>query len=73
MSSNPSLYQRRRPPNAQELESIPWLRLLQLHERDRAVSALQVTQVFAGEHGRSFQKSKAVVVMRSPRVRASAT
>ena len=50
MSSNPSLYQRRRPPNTQELESIPWLRLLQLHERDRAVSALQVTQVFAGEH-----------------------
>ncbi|MDD3018153.1 MAG: Crp/Fnr family transcriptional regulator [Comamonas sp.] len=50
MSSNPSLYQRRRPPNAQELESIPWLRLLQPHERDRAVSALQVMQVLVGEN-----------------------
>ena len=30
-------------------------------------------QVVSGQHGRSFQKSKAAVVMRSPRVRASAT
>jgi len=50
MSSSSSLYQRRRPPNAQELEGIPWLRVLQPHERDRAVSALQVTQVFVGEY-----------------------
>ncbi len=34
----------------QELGSIPWLRLLQPHERDRAVSSLQISQAMPGEH-----------------------
>ena len=44
------MYQRRRAPSAQELDSIPWLRLLLPHERDRAVGAIQVTQATPGEH-----------------------
>lgn len=50
MSSTPSLYQRRRTPCAQELDGIPWLRLLQPHERDRAVNAIHVTQANPGEY-----------------------
>lgn len=34
----------------QELDSIPWLHLLQPHERDRAVSSLQISQAMPGEY-----------------------
>ena len=37
-----TLHQRRRPPTADELQAIPWLRLLQPGERARAVAELQV-------------------------------
>lgn len=40
---------RRRSALLQELDSIPWLELLQPHERDRAASAIQVMQVSAGD------------------------
>jgi len=49
MSSPPSLFQRRRPPLPHELDEIPWLRLLQPPERERAVADLQVTEAEAGE------------------------
>ena len=49
MNTKSSLYQRRRPPSMQELDGIPWLRLLQPHERERAASALQVTLAMPGE------------------------
>lgn len=50
MSSRTSLYQRRRPATPEEIEAIPWIHLLQPHERERAVSALLVTEACAGEY-----------------------
>lgn len=50
MTAATSLYQRRRAPNHEELANIPWLRVLLPHERDRAVSAIQVTQALPGEN-----------------------
>ena len=49
MSSPPSLYQRRRSPLPHELDEIPWLRLLQPPERERAVADLQVGETEVGE------------------------
>jgi CRP-like cAMP-binding protein len=51
-SSSPSsstLHQRRRGPTPHELDGIPWLRLLQPAERERAVADLQVVEVETGE------------------------
>lgn len=50
MSFSTSLYQRRRPATAQEIDAIPWMRLLLPRERERAVGALQVTHASAGEY-----------------------
>lgn len=50
MSSSHSLYQRRRPATAQEIEAIPWIHLLLPKERERAVAALQVTHACVGEY-----------------------
>ncbi|MCY1165442.1 MULTISPECIES: Crp/Fnr family transcriptional regulator [Polaromonas] len=45
-----TLHQRRRPPTADELQAIPWLRLLQPGERARAVAELQVGDAAAGDY-----------------------
>jgi CRP-like cAMP-binding protein len=50
MSSDNSLFHRRRPLNAQELDSIPWLRLLAPPERERAVSDLQISDASPGDY-----------------------
>jgi CRP-like cAMP-binding protein len=50
MSKDPSLHQRRRPPSAAELAGIPWLGLLQGHERERAVAELQIGDALAGDY-----------------------
>lgn len=49
-SLTPSLHQRRRPVLSQELDDIPWIHLLQSHERQCAAAALQVSQACAGEY-----------------------
>lgn len=48
--SHTALHYRRRPPLLQELDSIPWMRMLQPHERDRAVSALHIMQAHPGDY-----------------------
>lgn len=50
MNTKSTLHQRSRLPTELELRSIPWMRLLLPHERDRAVSALHVTQAYPGEY-----------------------
>ncbi|MGE8397849.1 MAG: Crp/Fnr family transcriptional regulator [Comamonas sp.] len=50
MSSSHSLYQRHRAATEQEIEAIPWMRLLLPKERERAAAALQVTHACAGEY-----------------------
>jgi CRP/FNR family transcriptional regulator, cyclic AMP receptor protein len=50
MSPRHSLYQRRRPATAQEIDAIPWIRLLLPRERDKALAGLQVTQADLGEY-----------------------
>ena len=50
MSSDLSLHQRRRPATAEELDSIPWLKLLQPPEHERAVSELMVGNAFPGDY-----------------------
>lgn len=50
MSSRISLYQRRRSASPEEIEAIPWVRLLAPAERERALSTLLVTQACAGEY-----------------------
>ena len=49
MTSRTTLYQRRRPATAEEIVGIPWMRLLQPHERERAIASLQVTEACIGE------------------------
>jgi CRP/FNR family cyclic AMP-dependent transcriptional regulator len=49
MNDDLSLHQRRRPPTPQELEGIPWLKLLQPAERDRAATSLRVGDAKAGD------------------------
>lgn len=50
MNRDVSLYQRRRPPAASELEGIPWLGELLEDERQRAVAALVVGNAQAGDY-----------------------
>lgn len=45
-----SLHRRRRLPTAAELESIPWLRLLEPAARERAVASLRVGDATAGDY-----------------------
>lgn len=45
-----SLYQRRRCATPEEIASIPWMRVLQPHERERACASVLVTQACAGEY-----------------------
>jgi len=50
MSIDLTLHQRRRKPSHDELQDIPWLRLLRVDERARAVEALQVGDAEAGDY-----------------------
>ena len=50
MSTDLTLHQRRRLPTPEELQSIPWLRLLQPDERARAVAELQVGDAAPGDY-----------------------
>ena len=50
LSSDLTLHQRRRRPAPDELQGIPWLRLLQGDERARAVAALQVGDAATGDY-----------------------
>ncbi len=50
MSSDLSLHQRRRTATAQELDNIPWLKLLQPAEHERAVSELMVGNAMPGDY-----------------------
>ncbi|QNP50065.1 Crp/Fnr family transcriptional regulator [Diaphorobacter aerolatus] len=50
MSQELSLHQRRRLPSAQELDGIPWLRLLNSHERERAIASLLVGDALRGDY-----------------------
>lgn len=49
MSSDHSLYHRRRPPTAGELNNIPWLGLLASSERELAISDLLIGDAKAGD------------------------
>jgi CRP-like cAMP-binding protein len=49
MSSDHSLYQRRRPPTANELNNIPWLGLLAPAEHELAVSDLLIGDALPGD------------------------
>ena len=49
MESDASLFQRRRPLTAEELASIPWLRLLAPDQRVRAVDDLKISDAKPGE------------------------
>ena len=50
MATDLTLHQRRRPPTPDELDTIPWLRLLQPEERARAVAGLLVGDAAAGDY-----------------------
>ncbi len=50
MKTEASLFQRRRPLTAAELDVIPWLKLLSVDERARANEDLQVTEALAGDY-----------------------
>ncbi len=50
MSSDLSLHQRRRAPTPDELQGIPWLRLLRPDERAYAVAELQVGDAAPGDY-----------------------
>ena len=45
-----TLHQRRRTPTPDELQGIPWLRLLRPDERARAVAQLQVSDAASGDY-----------------------
>ena len=49
MAAESALFLRRRPLHAHELAMIPWLRLLSVEERERAVEDLKVTEAQAGD------------------------
>jgi CRP-like cAMP-binding protein len=49
MKSEVTLFQRRRPLTAAELDVIPWLKLLSAPERERAVEDLKITDAGAGD------------------------
>ncbi len=48
--SDSSIFHRRRPLSAPELDTIPWLKLLAPHERERAVDDLKITDAQPGEY-----------------------
>ncbi|MDD5333395.1 MAG: Crp/Fnr family transcriptional regulator [Rhodoferax sp.] len=50
MSYDNSLHQRRRPLTTAELDAIPWIGLLTVPERERAVDDLKITDASAGEY-----------------------
>jgi len=50
MATELSLHQRRREPTADELAGIPWLRVLQPDERDRAILAIKVGDALPGDY-----------------------
>jgi CRP-like cAMP-binding protein len=50
MTTDSSLHQRRRPLTESELNAIPWIHLLQGHERERAVDDLRIAQAVPGEY-----------------------
>ncbi|MBK5207716.1 MAG: Crp/Fnr family transcriptional regulator [Polaromonas sp.] len=50
MSTDLTLHQRRRAPTLDELQGIPWLRLLQPEERARAMAALLVGDAAPGDY-----------------------
>jgi CRP/FNR family cyclic AMP-dependent transcriptional regulator len=50
MPTEQSLHQRRRDPSAAELAGIPWLDVLQPHERQRAVADIKVTDANPGDY-----------------------
>jgi CRP/FNR family transcriptional regulator, cyclic AMP receptor protein len=50
LSSDLTLHQRRRKPTPEELQGIPWLRLLQGEERVRAVAAILVGDAAPGDY-----------------------
>lgn len=50
MPSDLTLHQRRRMPTSDELQGIPWLRLLQPEDRVRAVAALLVGDAAPGDY-----------------------
>lgn len=50
MSARTSLYLRRRIATPEELAAIPWMRVLQPHERAQASDALLVTEAGVGEY-----------------------
>ncbi len=54
MPTDLTLHQRRRAPTADELQGIPWLRLLQPEERARAVAELQVGDAAPGDYVARF-------------------
>ncbi len=50
LPSETNLYQRRRLLTAEELDAIPWLRLLEPAERQRAVDDLRITDAAPGDY-----------------------
>ena len=50
MTTDNALHQRRRPLNAVELDTIPWLSLLSAKERERAVDDLQISDASPGDY-----------------------
>ena len=50
MAQESSLHQRRRAPGAAELDGIPWLKVLQEPERERAQLELRVTDAQPGDY-----------------------
>ena len=49
MKIEATLFQRRRPLTATELDVIPWLKLLSASERERAVEDLKIADAEAGD------------------------
>ena len=50
MSTEPSLHGRRRPARNDELEAIPWLAVLDEHQRERVVREIQVSDATPGDY-----------------------
>jgi CRP/FNR family cyclic AMP-dependent transcriptional regulator len=50
MTTEPSVYQRRRAPTADELAHIPWVARLQPRERDRVLAEIVVSDPMPGDH-----------------------
>jgi CRP/FNR family cyclic AMP-dependent transcriptional regulator len=49
MSTEPSLHGRRRPARNDELEAIPWLAVLDVHQRDRVALEIKVSDAMPGD------------------------